>query len=151
MYEQVKPSQDMAAYAASIVEKLLRDLAFGLAKTLERSDESSVHDLRRVCLRLRHALRMFARLLPGKGRRRIQRRLGMVQDLLGSVRSCDVALQVLSDQAVAAAVHPREIKKAAGAVAAERRRALRPLRGRLRKMRRSDSVARWRTRLLAAV
>jgi len=150
MYEQVHPKQDLLSYRAAIVEKLLRDMAFLVNQTLEKPDEANVHDLRRLCLRLRHAIRVFGRVLPEKPARKIQRRLRDVQGLLGSVRSCDVALETLAQPDVSASVSKPEAKRVSASLSAERKRSLRPLRARLKKMQRSDAIGRWRTRLLAA-
>lgn len=148
MYEQLNHGQDLASYAAGLIETLLRDMAFLIQKTVGKQDTTNVHDLRRLCLRLRHALRLFGKLLPDKARRRIQRRLRELQDLLASVRSCDLGLEILKLDSIGPAVPAREHRKIAAALALERRRALRPLRLRLRKVQRSDALQRWRTRLL---
>jgi CHAD domain-containing protein len=150
MYEQVHSKQDLMTYRASIVETLLRDMAFGIGQTLEKPDVSNVHDLRRLVLRLRHALRLFGPLLPRKPARRLQGRLKDLQDLLGGVRSCDVALETIQHPEVASSASRVECRRAAAALAAQRKRDLRPLRARLRKIQRSDAIRRWRNRLLAA-
>jgi CHAD domain-containing protein len=150
MYEQVNPKQDLLAYRASLIEKLLRDMAFLIGQTLDKPDQANVHDLRRLCLRLRHSLRFFARVLPRRPARKVQRRLRALQELLGGVRSCDVALATLQHAAVASAVGKPEARKAAAALAAERKRCLRPLRVRLKKIQRSDAIGRWRARLAAS-
>lgn len=150
MYEQLNPNQDLAAYHAKLVETLMRDMAFSIHKTLDQPDETSIHDLRRICLRLRHALRLFAKLLPRKSRRKVQRRLAALQELAGGVRACDVALETLRLDSIASAVSTRDGEKIAAALALERRRSLRPLRARLRKIQRSDVLPRWRNRLLAS-
>jgi len=150
MYEQVQPKKDLLAYRASIIEALLRDMAFAIQRTLKKPDASTVHDLRRLSLRLRHALRFFGRVLPSRPVRKVQRRLKILQALLGSVRSCDVALDTLLRPGLAEAASKIETRKVTTVVGAERRRGLRPLRVRLRKMQRADSIGRWRSRLLAA-
>jgi len=148
MYEQLNHNQDLAGYSASLIETLLRDMAFLIQKTVNKPDVTNVHDLRRLCLRLRHALRLFGKLLPGKARRKIQKRLRELQDLLAGVRSCDLGLEILKLDSIAPAAPVREQRKIAAALALERKRSLRPLRLRLRKMQRSDALQRWRTRLL---
>jgi CHAD domain-containing protein len=149
MYEQVNPKLDLLTYRAGIVETLLRDMAFSISQTLEKPDENNVHDLRRLCLRLRHAVRLFGPLLPPRQARKVQRRLQVLQDLLGEVRACDVALATIQQPEVASASSKLETKKVAAALAAERRRGLRPLRARLRKLQHSDAIGRWRARLVA--
>ena len=149
MYERVNPDQNLGSYAAQIVETLLRDMAFALHKTLNSPNGENIHDLRTLCLRLRHSLRLFAKLFPQKPVRKIRRRLCSLQDLLAEVRTCDVAREVLAIEGIASAAG-RDRKKLGSALDAERRSALRPLRVRLRKMQRSDTLQRWRTRLLAA-
>ena len=150
MYEQVDPKLDLLIYRAGIIETLLRDMAFSISQTLEKPDDASVHDLRRLCLRLRHAVRLFAGMLPPRQARKAQRRLRMLQDLLGKVRACDVALATIQHPDIAPGISKLETKKVAAALAAERKRGLRPLRARLRKLQRSDAIGRWRARLLAA-
>ena len=150
MYEQVNPKLDLLIYRASIIESLLRDMAFSIHQTLEKPDAGNVHDLRRLCLRLRHAVRVFGGLLPPKQVRKIQRRLKELQDLLGEVRACDVALATIQQPEIASAASKPETKKVVAALAAERRRGLRPLGARLRKLQHSDAIGRWRARLLAA-
>ena len=150
MYEQLDHKQDLTTYSAGLIETLLRDMAFSIQKVLDKPDAADVRDLRRLCLRLRHALRVFARLLPGKASRKIRRRLGVMQDLLAAVRSCDVALEILKQESIAPVVSARDRKKITAVLELERRRSLRPLRLRLRKAHRSDALQRWRTRLLAS-
>ncbi len=150
MYEQVNPKLDLLTYRAGIVETLLRDMAFSISQTLERPDEASVHDLRRLCLRLRHAVRVFGPLLPTRQVRKLQGRLQVLQDLLGEVRACDVALATIQQAEIASASSKLETKKAAATLAAERRRRMRPLRARLRKLQHSVAIGRWRVRLLPA-
>jgi len=150
MYEQAKPNQDLGTYSAGVVEKLLRDMAFSITKTLENPDQANVHDLRRLCLRLRHALRLFARLLPGKAARKIQKRLALLQDLLAGVRTTDVAARTLQLEVLAPSLSRPLSRKINALLAQERRRSQRPLRARLRKMQHSDAMGRWRIRLLAA-
>lgn len=150
MYEQVNPKQDLLTYRASIIETLLRDMAFSINQTLERPDDANVHDLRRLCLRLRHALRVFRRMLPSRPARKVERRLQALQEALGAVRACDVALALLQQPESASAISKPETKKVTVVVTAERRRCLRPLRARLKKVQRSDAIGRWRARLLAA-
>lgn len=150
MYEQLNHKQDLASYSAGLLETLLRDMAFALQKTLDKPDAANIHDLRRLCLRLRHALRVFGKLLPRKPAKKLQRRLRVLQDLLASVRSCDLGLEILKADSIGPVVRARDEKKIAAVVALERRRCLRPLRVRLRKMQRSDALRRWRTRLLAS-
>jgi len=150
MYEQLGPNQEMATYGARIVETLLRNMAFGAKKALDKPDEENIHDLRVTCLRLRHAVRLFDRLFGDRRARKVRRRLRDVQDLLAAVRSCDVAGQVLALEPVAASMSPRERKRILAVLTQERRRSLRPLRARLRKMQRSNVTQRWRTRLLGA-
>ncbi len=149
MYERVNPDKDLGSYATQIVEALLRDMAFALHKTLDNPSDDNVHDLRTLCLRLAHALRLFARLFPPKAARKIRRRLSALRNLLADARTCDVTREVLATESIAAAAG-RHRKKLGSALDAERRRALRPLRVRLKKMQRSDALQRWRTRLLAA-
>ena len=151
MYEQVNPDQNMAAYTAQLVETLLRDMAFSIRKTVKNPDEENIHDLRVLCLRLRYAVRLFARLFPRKPARRIRKRLSAVQDLLAAVRSCDIALQVLAVESIAAALVARQKKKLASELGLARRRALRPLQARLKKMQRADALQRWRSRLIPPV
>jgi len=124
-------------------------MAFLLPTTLEKPDENNIHELRRICLRLRHALRIFSKLVPEKPRRRVQKRLRELQDLLAAVRGCDVALEVLKLGPLAGSVAKPEGKRIVAALGLERRRCLRPLRWRLQKMQRSDAVTRWRNRLVA--
>ncbi len=148
MYEQLNHEQDLASYTAGLIETLLRDMAFLIQKTVGKPDTTNVHDLRRLCLRLRHALRVFGKLLPGKARRKIQKRLRELQDLLAGVRSCDLGLETLKLDSLGPAIPAREQRKIAAALTLERKRAVRPLRLRLRKMHHSDALQRWRTRLL---
>ena len=150
MYPQVSPNLDMAAYGARIVETLLRNMAFGSKKALDKPDEENIHDLRVTCLRLRHAVRLFDRLFGSRRARKVRRRLRDVQDLLAVVRSCDVAAQVLELEPIATAMSPQERKRILAVLAQERRRSLRPLRAKLRKMQRSNVTQRWRARLLGA-
>ncbi len=150
MYEQVDPKQELQTYRAWIFEKLLRDLAFAIHQTLDRPDMANIHDLRRLVLRLRHALRVFARLLPERPAGKMQRRLKKLQDLLGAVRACDVALAILQTPPGSSGAGKSEVRAAAALLTAERKRSLRPLRLRLRKMLQSDAIGRWRNRLLAA-
>jgi CHAD domain-containing protein len=149
MYEQVNPKLDLLIYRTGIIESLLRDMAFSISQTLEKPDMANVHDLRRLCLRLRHAVRVFGRLLPPRKARNVQRRLKVLQDLLGEVRTCDVALATIQQPEIASASSKLETKKVAAVLAAERRRGLRPLRARLRKLQHSDAIGRWRARLVA--
>ena len=149
MYEQVSPSQDLATYGSRVIETLLRNLAFSIHKALERADTETVRELRMNCLRLRHALRLFAKVYPAKPVRKIQRRVASLRDLVAAVYACDTALETLKVGPIAAAAGPRRGKEIAAEVGAERRRCLRPLRLRLRKMQRSDALQRWRTRLAA--
>jgi CHAD domain-containing protein len=125
-------------------------MAFLIGQTLDKPDQTNIHDLRRLCLRLRHSLRFFGQVLPRKPARRVQRRLKALQDLLGGVRSCDVALATLQHSGVSSAVSKPEARKAAAVLVSERKRCLRPLRMRLKKIQRSGAIGRWRTRLLAA-
>lgn len=150
MYEQLNNKDDLASYHAKLVETLMREIAFGISKTLENPEAQNVHDLRRLVLRLRHSLRLFKKLLPGKAVRKVQRRLKALQDLLAGVRSCDVAGEELKLGAIAPVLTAPEARKITAAITQERRRNLRPLRARLKKMQRSDSLKRWRTRLFAA-
>jgi CHAD domain-containing protein len=150
MYEQVSPEQDMAAYGAKVVETLFRNIAFCVHKTLSSPDEENIHDLRVTCLRLRHCLRLFGRLFPARQARRTLRRLNNLKDMLGAVRSCDIALQTLGSGPIAPAVSAAMRRKITAELEQERRRLLRPLRARLRKLQRSDSLQRWRTRLMPA-
>jgi CHAD domain-containing protein len=150
MYRQARPTQDLLTYAGHVVESLLRDLAFAIRRTLDQPNAANVHDLRRVCLRLRHAVRWFGGVLPGPAARKTRRRLGDLQDLLGGVRSCDVALEVLEHHSLAAAMTLREQTEVGAALAAARRHAVRPLRVRLRRLQRSEVLRRWRTQLLGA-
>jgi CHAD domain-containing protein len=149
MYEQVRPNQPMTAYAAQVMEALFRNMAYGVRKVLDKPDEESIHDLRVTALRLRHALRLFGRLFSRKAARKTRKRLGNLQDVLAEVRVCDVALQVLSRDALGEALSARERRAILSELALERRRRLRPLRLRLRKIQRSDALQRWRTRLLS--
>ena len=148
MYEQVNPDQNLAGYTAQLVETLLRDMVFSVRKTLKNPDEENIHDLRVLCLRLRYALRLFARLLPRKPARKIRKRLAALQDLLAAVRCCDIASQVLGVESIAAAVLARQKKRLAAELGQARRRAVRPLQLRLKKMQRADSLQRWRSRLI---
>ena len=150
MYRQARPTQDLVVYAGHVVESLLRDLAFAIRRTLDQPTAPNVHDLRRVCLRLRHAVRWFDGVLPGPAARKARRRLGDLQDLLGAVRSCDVALGALEYHSLAAATTAREGKEVVAALAAARRHALRPLRARLRRLQRAEFLRRWRAQLLGA-
>ena len=148
VYEQVKPNQDMAAYGSKVVETLFRNMAFCIHKTLSAPDEENIHDLRVTCLRLRHALRLFGDLFPARQARRTLRRLNNLKDMLGAVRSLDIALQVLGSEPIAAAVSAPMRRNITAELEQQRRRSLRPLRLRLRKLQRSDSLQRWRTRLM---
>ena len=149
MYEQVNPNQDLLTYRSSIIESLLRDMAFAIHQTLDKPDEQNVHDLRRLCLRLRYALRLFGRTLPPRPARKTLRRLRELQNQLAGARSCDVAVATLAQPGIAAAVSKPETRKVTTTLAGERKRSLRPLRLRLRKMQRGDAIGRWRRRLLA--
>jgi len=149
MYEQLSPTDDLATYQNKLVETLLREMAFAIQKTLNQPDEANIHDLRRVCLRLRHALRLFAKILPRQPTKRIQQRLRTLQRMLAAVRSYDVALQTLKLDAIASLGPANAWKALSSGMAVDRRRSLRPLRMRLRKMQRSDALQRWRTRLSA--
>ena len=150
MYEQVNPKLDLLTYRAGIIETLLRDMAFSISQTLEKPDEANVHDLRRLVLRLRHAVRVFGPLLPSRQARKVRRRLQALQDLLGQVRVCDVALATIQQPEIASASSKLETKKVAAAVTAARRREMRPLRAGLRKLQQSEAVGRWRARLIAS-
>ena len=150
LYKQVNPNQELVAYVARIVEALLRNLAFSMRQALEKAGEESIRDLRVNCLRLRHALRLFARAFPAKPARKIERRITVLRDLVAAVYACDMALQSLRTNPVASAVSARQGKRVAAELGAERRRSLRPLRVRLRKMHRSDALRRWRNRLIPA-
>lgn len=147
MYKQVSPSQDLATYGARVIETLLRNLAFSIHRALERADPEVVRELRMNCLRLRHALRLFAKVYPNKPVRKVQRRVTDLRDLVGAVYACDMALETLKLESIAPAAGPRRCNQIAAEVGAERKRCLRPLRLRLRKMQRSDALQRWRTRL----
>jgi CHAD domain-containing protein len=150
MYPQLRPSQDLVTYCGHVMEALLRDLAFGIRQTLNQPSAKSVHDLRRVCLRLRHAVRLFEAVLPERAARRVRRRLGELQDLLGAVRSCDVALDLLDHHSLKDGISDRHRKEIVQSLATQRRQSVKPLRGRLRRMQRGDTPRRWRTRLLGA-
>ncbi len=150
MYKQVNPSQDLATYSSRVIETLLRNLAFSIHKALERPDPEVVRELRMNCLRLRHALRLFGKVYPAKPLLKIERRVTDLRNLVGAVHACDMALETLKLEPIAAAAGPRRGKQIAAEVGAERKRCLRPLRARLRKMQRSDALQRWRTRLAPA-
>jgi CHAD domain-containing protein len=150
MYQQARPGQNLEVYAGHVIEFLLRDLAFGIQKTLKEPTAESVHDLRRVCLRLRHAVRFFRDLLPERVAEKVRRRLGALQDLLGAVRSCDIALETLAHRLIVSAVSQRQKELLVQTISSHRRLHLRPLRLRLRRMQRADTLRRWRFRLLGA-
>ncbi|MBI3665340.1 MAG: CHAD domain-containing protein [Acidobacteria bacterium] len=149
MYKHLNPEQNLAGYAGKVVETLLRSMAFEIQKTLKSSDPDNVHDLRVTCLRLRHALRLFGKLLPAKAARKVRGRLAKLQELLAGVRNCDIALQILGHKSIAPSLSPARRRVLAGKLGQERQRAGRAMRLRLRKMQRSDVLARWRSRLMA--
>ena len=150
MYKQVNPGQDLATYGNRVIETLLRNLAFSIHRGLEKTDPEVVRELRMNCLRLRHALRLFAKAYPSKTIRKVDRRVTALRDLVGAVYACDMALATLKLESIAPAAGPRRGKEIAAEVGAERKRCLRPLRLRLRKMQRSDALQRWRARLASS-
>ena len=149
MYKQSNPDQDLAGYAGKVVETLLRNMAFEVQKTLKAPDPENVHDLRVTCLRLRHALRLFAKVFPAKPARKVREKLGELQDLLAAVRNCDIALEILKLKEIAAALSVRWRQIMLAKLAQERQRSARAMRLRLRKIQRSDTLARWRNRVLS--
>ncbi len=145
LYKQVHPGQDVTAFATRILETLLRNLAFSIHQTLEKPSDENIRELRADCLRLRHAVRLFARVFPSKAVRKIERRVRGLRDLVVTVYAHAAAIEgVKPDSALlAAGGGPKMVAE----LEATRRRSLRPLRARMKKMQQSESLTRWRKRL----
>lgn len=85
-------------FAASEINRLLRNLTTRIRQTLRSANADAVHDLRVSIRRFDQALLVFGDLLDKKAVRKTRRRLKEIMALAGAVRNCDIAEQLLARQ-----------------------------------------------------
>lgn len=74
----------------------LKKLSSILRKTEKHpEDADQIHDLRVAIRRYTQGLRIFKHLLNGGDVKKMRRRLRSIMDLCGTIRNCDIALEVL--------------------------------------------------------
>ena len=89
-------SRNLERFVEENLRSRLERLSSNLRKT-EKDPENAdhIHDLRVSIRRYTQGLRIFRHLLNGSDVRKMRRRLRRVMDLCGSIRNCDIALEVL--------------------------------------------------------
>ena len=85
----------MRAYVQSQTGILLRRFATQATRTARTADADSIHDLRVAIRRLSRCLRVFAQFYPPHSWKPVRRRLADLMDSCGSVRDCDIAIELL--------------------------------------------------------
>jgi CHAD domain-containing protein len=79
---------------------LLRRFATEATRTARAADADSIHDLRVSIRRLSRCLRVFAQFYPAGSWKPVRRRLADLMHLCGSVRDCDIAIELLKQAGV---------------------------------------------------
>jgi len=89
--EDLSPTMRAGAGAGRILDAKAEEVAVFTGPALD-GDVAGIHDMRVAVKRLREAIRLFRRLLPGKRRRRVLSLVDELNDRLGQVRELDVLL-----------------------------------------------------------
>ncbi len=90
----------MRAYVQFQTGLLLRRFATQTTRTARTADADAIHDLRVSIRRLSRCLRVFAQFYPAGSWKPVRRRLADLMDLCGSVRDCDIAIELLKHAGV---------------------------------------------------
>src|SRR5262245_9598219 len=86
----------MREYAHRQTTLLLQRLALQVNRAARPGHADAIHDLRVAIRRLRRCLRIFSQFYPGRGWKKLRRRLKQLMDVCGSVRDRDIALELLA-------------------------------------------------------
>ena len=125
-------------FARGEVESRMGRVFEELERASAHPDEDAVHDLRVSIRRFSQALQVFAPLLPGKGVKKIRRRLKVVLDAAAVVRDLDVGMEAVAELGL-----PEE-DSPAGAMREERKMAALFLLGQVYLLRAEDHEREWR-------
>ena len=90
----------MRAYVQRQTGLLLRRFATQATHTARTADADAIHDLRVAIRRLSRCLRVFGQFYPAGSWKPVRRRLADLMDLCGSVRDCDIAIDLLKQAGV---------------------------------------------------
>ena len=96
--EQAELALSLEDFAARVLDRRLKRL-IQVESTLAELEPSALHAVRLSAKRLRYAAEIFAPLYPGKSTSRYLRRLGNLQDRLGSLNDVSVASTLLTELA----------------------------------------------------
>ena len=131
----------MQAYVRFQTGVLLRRFTTQVTRTARTADADSIHDLRVAIRRLSRCLRVFSQFYPERSWKPVRRRLADLMDLCGSVRDCDIAIELLKLAGVRVATPlVRQLRT-------QRRAAARELQLELQGWKARGISRQWRTRL----
>jgi CHAD domain-containing protein len=99
-------SKNLVAFVESNLQSRLKKIASNLRKTAkDPEDAGHIHDLRVAIRRYTQGLRIFKHLLNGGRVKKMRRRLKTVMEFCGTIRNCDIALEVLKAAGAEAPAH----------------------------------------------
>jgi CHAD domain-containing protein len=105
-------AKNLEAFVESNLQSRLEKLASNLHKAgKDPDDPDHIHDLRVAIRRYTQGLRIFKYLLDGARVKKMRRRLKTVMEFCGTIRNCDIALEVLGS---AEAEIPAHLKRDLG-------------------------------------
>src|SRR3954463_10345638 len=91
---------------------LLGRFAVNVTRAARSGSPETVHDLRVSIRRLSRCLRVFAQFYPGRGWKKLRRRLRKLMNACARVRDRDVTMEVLAAAGVAAnSVAMRQLRR----------------------------------------
>lgn len=128
----------MQKYVQEQTGTLLRRLASHAHEAASLGTADAIHDLRVAIRRLDQCLRVFRDFYPKRDAKKIRRELRETMEAAGTVRNCDIAIELLKKAKVPAEPW----------LAQERRRARKRLARALIAWSRRDFSQKWRERLL---
>jgi CHAD domain-containing protein len=131
----------MREYALHQTALLLGRLRLALNRAARDGDPDSIHDVRVAMRRLSRCLRVFAPFYPDGSWKKIRRRIAGLMTVAGTVRDCDIAIELVERTGV---TH-RSLMVTR--LAAQRRKTGRDLLVEIRRWKNRDYPRQWRRRL----
>src|SRR5437868_4076666 len=135
--------RQISSFAAAQTGKLLADLNARIRDGAQSPDPDVVHDIRVVIRKLNQALVVFKPSFPVQEQKKFGKTLKKMMELSSKVRDSDIALKVLNKSKLKSA------NRLVPVFTKHRKRTARAFTKTLRRWVKRDSVAKWRSALVA--